>query len=176
MTTILAVKHNGHSAMAGDGQVTMGESIMMKGGARKVRRLYNDEVIAGFAGGVADALTLEGKFEGYLEEYKGRISKAAVELAKEWRSDKAMQDLEALLVVMNKDELLLVSGTGEVLAPDDGVLTVGSGGNYALAAARAFVQSGSGNNMTASEIAEKSLHIAADIDVFTNHNIITETL
>lgn len=174
MTTILAVNHNGQSAMAGDGQVTMGESVMMKGGARKVRRLYGDEIVAGFAGGVADALTLEEKFEGYLDEYKGKIDKAAVELAKEWRSDKHMQDLEALLIVMNKEKLLLISGTGEVIMPDDGVLAIGSGGNYALAAARALV--GSGSDLSAQEIAEKSLHIAADIDIYTNHSVITETL
>lgn len=174
MTTILAVNHNGQSAMAGDGQVTMGESVMMKGGARKVRRLYGDEIVAGFAGGVADALTLEEKFEGYLDEYKGKIDKAAVELAKEWRSDKHMQDLEALLIVMNKENLLLISGTGEVIMPDDGVLAIGSGGNYALAAARALV--GSGSDLSAQEIAEKSLHIAADIDVYTNHSVITETV
>lgn len=173
-TTICAVEKDGHFAMAGDGQVTMGEQVMMKGTARKVRRIYNGEVVVGFAGSVADAFNLEGKFEGKLNEYNGHLQRAAVELAKEWRSDQAMQKLEAMLIVMNDKEMYLVSGTGEVIAPDDGILAIGSGGNYALAAARALKNEASAN-LTAAEIAKKALHIAADICIFTNHNVIVET-
>lgn len=172
MTTILGINHNGKFAMAGDGQVTLGETVMMKGTARKVRRLYNDEVVVGFAGAVADALTLEEKFEDYLNEFQGHLTRAAIELAQEWRGDKMMQNLEALLIVMDKEEMLLISGTGEVIAPDDGILGIGSGGHYALAAARALKVEAS--HLSAAEIAEKSLHIAADIDVYTNHTIHTE--
>jgi len=174
-TTILAIQHNGKSAMSGDGQVTMGEQVVMKAHAQKVRKIYNDEVIVGFAGSVADAFTLEEKFEGYLSEYSGNLQRAAVELAREWRSDKAMKNLEALLIVMNKDELLLVSGNGEVISPDDGILAIGSGGNFALSAARALKKH-AGENMTAEEISAESLDIAADIGIFTNHNINTESL
>lgn len=137
-TTIFAIQHDGKCAMAGDGQVTMGEQVIMKGTARKVRRIYNDEVLVGFAGSVADAFTLEEKFEAKLHEYKGNLTRAAVELAQEWRSDRAMQKLEALLIVMNKEEMLMVSGGGEVIQPDDGILAIGSGGNFALAAGRAL--------------------------------------
>lgn len=172
-TTICAIEKNGQFAMAGDGQVTMGEQIVMKGTAKKVRRIYNGEVIVGFAGSVADAFTLEEKFEGKLNEYKGNLQRAAVELAQEWRTQQAMQKLEAMLIVMNNKEMLLISGTGEVIAPDDGILAIGSGGNYALAAARALKQYG-GEAFTAKEIAQKALTIAADICVFTNHNIIVE--
>lgn len=174
MTTILAVRHDGRSAMAGDGQVTMGETVIMKGSAKKIRKIYNDEVIVGFAGGVADAITLEEKFEGYLNEYKGNLMRAAVELAKEWRSDKIMKDLEALLIVMNKEQCLLISGTGEVIQPDDEILAIGSGGNYALAGARAFKRYA--KDMTAEEMAREGLKIASEIDVYTNSNIITEIL
>lgn len=174
-TTICAVHHNGEFAMAGDGQVTMGESVIMKGSARKVRRIYNGQVIVGFAGSVADAFNLEEKFEGKLKEHKGNLMRAAVELAMEWRSDKMMQKLEAMLIVMNKEEMLIVSGTGEVIAPDDGILAIGSGGNYALAAARALKRQGRAN-LTASEIAKEALNVAADICVFTNHNVIVEAL
>ena len=173
-TTICAVEKDGHFAMAGDGQVTMGEQVVMKGTARKVRRIYNGQVIVGFAGSVADAFNLEGKFEGKLNEFNGHLQRAAVELAQEWRKDQAMQKLEALLIVMNDKEMYLVSGTGEVIAPDDGILAIGSGGNYALAAARALKETN--NDLTAAEIAEKALHIAADICVFTNHNVIVETM
>ncbi|MGI6154644.1 MAG: ATP-dependent protease subunit HslV [Enterococcus lemanii] len=172
-TTICAIEKNGQFAMAGDGQVTMGEQIVMKGTAKKVRRIYNGEVVVGFAGSVADAFTLEEKFEGKLNEYKGNLQRAAVELAQEWRTQQAMQKLEAMLIVMNNKEMLLISGTGEVIAPDDGILAIGSGGNYALAAARALKQYG-GEGFTAKEIAQKALTIAADICVFTNHNIIVE--
>lgn len=173
-TTICAVEKDGKFAMAGDGQVTMGEQIIMKGTAKKVRRIYNDEVVVGFAGSVADAFTLEEKFEGKLSEYNGNLTRAAVELAQEWRTDRAMQKLEAMLIVMNKTEMLLVSGTGEVIAPDDGILAIGSGGSFALSAARAMKEFA--GDLSAKEIAENALNIAADICVFTNHNIIVEEM
>ena len=172
-TTICAIEKDGKFAMAGDGQVTMGEQIVMKGTAKKVRRIYNDQVVVGFAGSVADAFTLEGKFEEKLNEYNGNFQRAAVELAQEWRTKQSMQKLEAMLIVMNDEEMLLVSGTGEVIAPDDGILAIGSGGNYALAAARAMKQYGE-SSLTASQIAKNALNVAADICVFTNHNIIVE--
>ena len=172
-TTICAIEKDGKFAMAGDGQVTMGEQIVMKGTAKKVRRIYHDQVVVGFAGSVADAFTLEGKFENKLNEYNGNLQRAAVELAQEWRTERAMQKLEAMLIVMNDKEMLLVSGTGEVIAPDDGILAIGSGGNYALAAARAMKQYG-GSELSAKEIAKNALTVAADICVLTNHNIIVE--
>ncbi|MGX6979425.1 ATP-dependent protease subunit HslV [Vagococcus elongatus] len=174
-TTICAVEKDGKFAMAGDGQVTMGESVIMKGTAKKVRRIYNNQVVVGFAGSVADAFNLENKFEGKLNEYKGNLMRAAVELAMEWRSDKVMQKLEAMLIVMNDKEMLIVSGTGEVIAPDDGILAIGSGGNYALAAARALKRNGR-EDLTAAEIAKEALTVAGDICVFTNHNISVEEL
>ena len=173
-TTICAIEKDGKLAMAGDGQVTMGEQVIMKGTARKVRRIYNGKVVVGFAGSVADAFTLEEKFEGKLNEYNGNLQRAAVELAQEWRTQQAMKNLEALLIVMNEDEMLLVSGNGEVIAPDDGILAIGSGGNYALAAARAMKKHNS--EMSAKEMAESALNIAADICVYTNHNIIVEEM
>ena len=173
-TTICAIEKDGKLAMAGDGQVTMGEQVIMKGTARKVRRIYNGKVVVGFAGSVADAFTLEEKFEGKLNEYNGNLQRAAVELAQEWRTQQAMKNLEALLIVMNEDEMLLVSGNGEVIAPDDGILAIGSGGNYALAAARAMKKHN--YEMSAKEMAESALNIAADICVFTNHNIIVEEM
>ena len=173
-TTICAIEKDGKLAMAGDGQVTMGEQVIMKGTARKVRRIYNGKVVVGFAGSVADAFTLEEKFEGKLNEYNGNLQRAAVELAQEWRTQQAMKNLEALLIVMNDEEMLLVSGNGEVIAPDDGILAIGSGGNYALAAARAMKKHNT--EMSAKEIAESALIIAADICVFTNHNIIVEEM
>ena len=172
-TTICAIEKDGKFAMAGDGQVTMGEQIVMKGTAKKVRRIYNDQVVVGFAGSVADAFTLEGKFEEKLNEYNGNLQRAAVELAQEWRTKQSMQKLEAMLIVMNDKEMLLVSGTGEVIAPDDGILAIGSGGNYALADARSMKQYGA-DGLTASQIAKNALNVAADICVFTNHNIIVE--
>lgn len=172
MTTICAVKKNNQLAMAGDGQVTMGEKVIMKGGARKLRRIYNDEVIVGFAGGVADAIALSEMFEEKLKAHQGQLIRAAVEVAKQWRTDRTLQKFEALLIVMNKETLLLVSGTGEVIEPDDGVLTIGSGGNYALAAARALLRHG--DNLSAKEIAFQALKIASEIDVFTNDNILVE--
>ena len=174
MTTICAVKHNGKTAIAGDGQVTLGEKVIMKGSARKVRRIYNDKVAVGLAGGVADAINLEEKFENKLNEYSGNLERAAVELAQEWRGDRTLQKLEAMLIVIDKDNLLIVSGSGEVIAPDNGVLAIGSGGNYAQAAAVALSEYS--KDMSAGEIAKAALNIAADIDIFTNHNIIVEEL
>lgn len=174
-TTIFAVHHNGKCAMAGDGQVTFGNAVIMKHSARKVRRLFNGKVIAGFAGSVADAFTLFEKFEGRLEEYNGNLQRAAVELAKEWRSDKVLRQLEAMLIVMNEEYLLLISGTGEVIEPDDGILAIGSGGNYALSAGRALKRY-AGEHLTAKEIAKSALEIAGEICVYTNNNIIVEEL
>ncbi|MCF8001984.1 MAG: ATP-dependent protease subunit HslV [Halanaerobiales bacterium] len=172
-TTIVAVKYNSKVALAGDGQVTMGDTVM-KASARKVRRLYNEEVLAGFAGTSADAFTLFEKFEGKLEEYHGNLERAAVELAKEWRTDKMLRKLEALLLVADKNKILLISGTGDVIEPDDEIMAIGSGGAYAKAAARALLENN--QNLTAREIAEKSLNIAADICIYTNNNIVVEDL
>ncbi len=172
-TTILAVNHKGQMAMAGDGQVTMGESVVMKGNARKVRRLYNDQIIVGFAGSTADAFTLEERFEGKLREFNGDITRSAVELAKDWRTDRALRRLEAMLLVMDKNKILLLSGNGDVIEPEGGAIAIGSGGNYAYAAAKAYLDS---SDLSAAEIAERSLKIAADICVYTNHNIIVEEL
>jgi ATP-dependent HslUV protease, peptidase subunit HslV len=174
-TTIFAVQHNGEVAMSGDGQVTFGNAVVMKHTARKVRKLFNGKVLAGFAGSVADAFTLFEMFEGKLQEFNGNLQRASVELAKQWRSDKVLRKLEAMLIVMDKDYLLLVSGTGEVIEPDDGILAIGSGGNYALSAGRALKQH-AGEYMSASEIAKASLDVAADICVYTNTNIIVESL
>jgi ATP-dependent HslUV protease, peptidase subunit HslV len=174
-TTIFAVQHKGQCAMSGDGQVTFGNAVVMKHTAKKVRKLFNGKVIAGFAGSVADAFTLFEMFEGKLEEYNGNLQRAAVELAKQWRSDKVLRKLEAMLIVLNETDMLLVSGTGEVIEPDDGILAIGSGGNYALSAGRALKQY-AGEHLTAREIAKSSLEIAADICVYTNHNIIVEEL
>ena len=172
-TTIVAVKRNGKVAIAGDGQVTFGNSTVMKSTAKKVRRLYHDKIIAGFAGSVADALTLFEKFEEKLESTHGHLMRAAVALAKDWRTDKILRRLEALLLVADKDTILLLSGNGEVIEPDGDVAAIGSGGFYALAAARALM---SHTEMSAPEIAKESLSIAADICVFTNQNIIVEEL
>ncbi|MGA9227401.1 MAG: ATP-dependent protease subunit HslV [Mesobacillus sp.] len=174
-TTIFAVQHKGQSAMSGDGQVTFGNAVVMKHTAKKVRKLFNGKVIAGFAGSVADAFTLFEMYEGKLEEFNGNLQRAAVELAKQWRSDKVLRTLEAMLIVMNETDMLLISGTGEVIQPDDGILAIGSGGNYALSAGRALKQY-AGDHLTAKEIAKSSLEIAADICVYTNHNIIVEEL
>jgi ATP-dependent HslUV protease, peptidase subunit HslV len=174
-TTIFAVQHKGQCAMSGDGQVTFGNAVVMKHTAKKVRKLFNGKVIAGFAGSVADAFTLFEMFEGKLEEYNGNLQRAAVELAKQWRSDKVLRKLEAMLIVLNETDMLLISGTGEVIEPDDGILAIGSGGNYALSAGRALKQH-AGDHLTAKEIAKSSLEIAADICVYTNHNIIVEEL
>ncbi len=149
--------------------------VVMKHTARKVRKIFGGKVLAGFAGSVADAFTLFEMFEGKLEEYNGNLQRAAVELAKEWRSDKMLRKLEAMLIIMNREYLLLVSGTGEVIEPDDGILAIGSGGNYALAAGRSLKRF-AGDQLSAKEIAQASLEIAAEICVFTNHNIIVEEL
>lgn len=170
-TTIVAVRKDGKGALAGDGQVTFGNKTIMKHKARKVRRIYNNEVVVGFAGSVADAFTLFEKFEGKLEQYQGNIQRAAVELAKEWRMDKILRKLEALLIVLHKDSLLIVSGNGEVIEPDDDVAAIGSGGPYALAAAKALIQN---TDLSPKSIVEKSLKIASTICVFTNDNIIVE--
>ncbi|MDY3982985.1 MAG: ATP-dependent protease subunit HslV [Veillonellaceae bacterium] len=172
-TTICAVMKDGHTSIAGDGQVTMGQSVVMKNTAQKVRRLYNGKVVSGFAGSVADAFTLFDKFEAKLNQYNGQLLRSAVELAKDWRSDKILKNLEALLLVSDGKSILLISGNGEVIEPDDGICAIGSGGNYALAAARALLQN---TDMSAHDIAEKALHIAADICVYTNHNVIVEDI
>ena len=170
-TTICAVEKDGRIAVAGDGQVTMGENTVFKATARKVRRIYGGKVVTGFAGSVADAFALCERFEGKLEQFGGNLERAAVELAQEWRADKAMRKLEAMLIAASGDKMMIISGTGEVITPDDGVAAVGSGGNSAMAAARALREN---TDLSAHEIAEKALHIAADICVFTNHNIIVE--
>ena len=170
-TTICAVKKDGKIAVAGDGQVTMGEHTIFKGTARKVRRIYNDSVVTGFAGSVADAFSLCERFEDKLSQCGGNLERAAVMLAQDWRGDKGLRQLEAMLIVANKESMLIVSGTGEVIDPDDGIAAIGSGGNYALAAARALKEN---TDLSAKEIAEKALHIAASICVYTNDNIIVE--
>lgn len=173
-TTICAVRHNGKAAIAGDGQVTFGQNVIMKQHAKKIRRLYRGQVLAGFAGSVADAITLFEKFEAKLEEHHGNLQRAAVELAKEWRSDRVLRKLEALLIVMDKSGMLLISGGGEIIEPDDDVIAIGSGGNFALSAARALKRHG--KDLEARDIVEASLNIAAEICVYTNHNIIVEEL
>lgn len=170
-TTIVGVMRNGKCALAGDGQVTMGQSVIMKAGAVKVRRIYNGKVVIGFAGSVADAFTLCEMFEGKLQQFSGNLYRAAVELALLWRGDKMLHKLEAMMIVANESGMLVVSGTGEVIEPDDGVVAIGSGGNYALAAARALVRN---TDMTAVEIAKEAIRIAGDICVFTNGNITVE--
>lgn len=171
-TTILLVRRNGHVALAGDGQVTMGETVM-KSGARKVRRLYNDRILAGFAGATADAFSLLARFEGKLEQYQGNLERAAIELSKEWRTDKILRHLEALLIVADEKSSFLLSGNGDVIAPDDGVIAIGSGGSYALAAARALVAN---TELSAREIATEALRIAGEICIYTNTNLIVEEL
>ena len=172
-TTILAVRRGSQVCVCGDGQVSMGNT-MVKGNARKVRRLYNDKVIAGFAGGTADAFTLFERFEGKLEKHAGHLTRAAVEMAKDWRSDRYLRRLEALLLVADADTTLMISGNGDVMEPEaHGVLAIGSGGSFATAAARALVAN---TDLTAREIAERALHIAADICIYTNHNLTIETI
>lgn len=172
-TTIVAIKKDGCTAIAGDGQVTLGERTMIKQSARKVRRLYQDQVVVGFAGSVADAFTLLEKFEGKLNEHRGNLLRAAVQLTKEWRMDKYLRNLEAMLIAADQDKLLLLSGTGEVIEPDDGVLAVGSGGAFALAAARALLRH---TNLPASQMAAEAVKIASEICVYTNDNIVVETV
>ena len=172
-TTICAVRRNNEIAIAGDGQVTMGEHTIFKTTARKVRRLYNGEVVVGFAGSVADAFTLCEKFEEKLQQCGGNLEKAAVALAQNWRGDQTMRQLESMMIAANKERLLILSGTGEVIDPDEGIAAIGSGGNYALAAARALLQN---TELSAAQIAEKALHIAASICVYTNDHIVVETV
>lgn len=172
-TTIVAVRHKGKTAIAGDGQVTFGGNTVMKHNAKKVRTLYHGKILAGFAGSVADAFTLFGKFESKLEEYNGNMMRAAVEMAKEWRLDRVLRRLEALLIVVDAEHILLISGNGEVIEPDDNVTAIGSGGPYALAAARALVKH---SELSAQEIVKEALLIAADICVFTNQHITIEEL
>lgn len=167
-TTVLGILHNGEAAIGGDGQATMDKTVM-KATVSKVRRLHDDKIVAGFAGSTADAFTLFEKYEEKLQQYNGNLRRAAVELAKEWRKDKFLRKLEALLTVMSKDQALLISGQGDVIEPDDDILAIGSGGQYALAAARALKEDAP--ELTATEIVEKSLNIAADICIYTNHNL-----
>ncbi len=171
-TTILSVRRDGTVAMGSDGQVTVGTTVM-KANARKVRRLHHDQVIAGFAGATADAFTLFEKFEEKLEEYQGNLTRAAVELAKEWRTDRVLRRLEALLAVADADRSFLISGTGDVVEPEDGILAIGSGGPYALAAARALMDH---STLASAEIVDKAMRIAGGIDIYTNHEIVIEEL
>ena len=171
-TTIVCVRSNDQVALGGDGQVSLGQTIM-KGNARKVRRLHSDQVLAGFAGGTADAFTLFERFEGALEKFHGNLTRAAVELAKDWRSDRALRRLEAMLLVADTNALLLISGTGDVIEPESGVLAIGSGGPYAQAAARALVDN---TELGAREVVDKALAIAADICVYTNEQRTIEVL
>jgi ATP-dependent HslUV protease subunit HslV len=171
-TTILGVRHSAKVVLAGDGQVTLGSSIV-KHGARKIRRLYNDNILAGFAGSAADSFALFARFESKLEQYRGNLERAAVELAKEWRSDRVLRRLEALLVVMDRKSTFLLSGTGDLIEPDDGIIGVGSGGAFAQAAAKALVRHSS---LDARAIAEQSLLIAAEICVYTNTHVTVEEL
>lgn len=172
-TTILSVRSGGRVVMAGDGQVTVGQTVM-KRGARKVRRLHNDNVLAGFAGSTADALTLFDKFEGKLQEYNGNLRRAAVEIAKDWRTDRVLRRLEAMLIIADRESSLLISGSGDVIEPDDGLIAIGSGGNYALSAARALLRANPA--LSAREIAETAMKIAAEICVYTNDQFVFEEL
>ncbi len=172
MTTIVSVRRGNQVVIGGDGQVSLGNTVM-KGNARKVRRLYDGKVLAGFAGGTADAFTLFEKFEAQLQKHHGQLTRAAVELAKEWRSDRALRKLEAILAVADHTASLIITGNGDVLQPEDDLIGVGSGGNYALAAARALLDN---TELNAADIVEKSLQIAADICVFTNSNFTIESL
>jgi ATP-dependent HslUV protease subunit HslV len=171
-TTIIAVRRNGQAAMAGDGQVSLGQTIM-KSGARKVRRIADGKVVAGFAGASADAFTLLDRFEAKLKAHRGSLYRAAVELAKDWRTDRYLRRLEAMLIIMDAEATLLISGTGDVIEPDEGVVAIGSGGSYALAAARALMRH---TELSAPEVAEKSLAIASEICVYTNDEIIVEVV
>ena len=171
-TTILSYRRNGQVVIGGDGQVSLGDTVM-KGNARKVRRLYHDKVIAGFAGGTADAFTLFERFEAKLEKHQGNLTRSALELAKDWRTDRMMRRLEALLAVADKDSSLIITGNGDVIEPEHGLMAIGSGGPYAQSAATALM----GNtDLSARDIVEKSLNIAADICIYTNHNLTIETL
>jgi ATP-dependent HslUV protease subunit HslV len=171
-TTVIGLTYNGKTVIGSDGQVTVGATVM-KHHAKKIRRLYNGKVLAGFAGAAADAFTLFTRFEDNLEKYRGNLERAAVELAKDWRTDKYLRQLEALLAVLDGTTSLVISGTGEIIEPDDGILAIGSGGSYALAAARMLIKH---STLTARGIVEESLHVAADICIYTNNNISVEEL
>ncbi|MBI5215826.1 MAG: ATP-dependent protease subunit HslV [Ignavibacteriae bacterium] len=171
-TTVLGLRHNGQAVIGSDGQVTVGNAVM-KHHAKKIRKLYNDTVLAGFAGAAADAFTLFERFEDKLQQYHGNLVRAAVELAKNWRTDKYLRHLEALLAVLNKEQSLIISGTGDVIEPDDGIVAIGSGGNFALAAARMLVKH---TQLTPREIVQDSLTTAGEICIYTNENIVIEEL
>jgi ATP-dependent HslUV protease subunit HslV len=171
-TTILAVRHRDHAVLAGDGQVTFGQTVV-KHGAKKIRRLYNDRVLAGFAGSAADSFALFSRFEAKLEQYRGNLERSAVELAKDWRSDRILRRLEAMLVVMDTESTYLLSGNGDLIEPDDGIVAIGSGGAYALAAAKALAQH---TVLDARGIAEQAMHIAAGICIYSNDSLTIEVL
>ncbi|RLA06065.1 MAG: HslU--HslV peptidase proteolytic subunit [Gammaproteobacteria bacterium] len=174
-TTILSVRDKNQVVIGGDGQVTLGHTVM-KSNAKKVRRLYNDKVLAGFAGGTADAFTLFERFEGKLESYSGNLTKAAVEMAKDWRNDKILRRLEALLAVADKNASLIISGNGDVIDPENSLIAIGSGGDYAKSAATALIQNNKNNKLSAGDIVKKSLLIASDICIYTNSNLTIETI
>jgi ATP-dependent HslUV protease, peptidase subunit HslV len=171
-TTIICVRRNGKVALAGDGQVTLGDTII-KHGARKIRRLYNEKILAGFAGSSADSFALFSRFEAKLEQYHGNLSRAAVELAKEWRTDRALRHLEAVMIVADDKTTFLIAGNGDLIEPDDGIVAIGSGGAFALAAARALTKY---TNLSAREVAEESMHIAGKICIYTNESVTIEEL
>lgn len=171
-TTILALRHRDQTVLAGDGQVTLGSTVV-KHGARKIRRLYNETILAGFAGSAADSFALFSRFESKLEQFRGNLERASVELARDWRSDRLLRRLEAMLVVADRTSTFLLSGTGDLIEPDDGIVGVGSGGPFAMAAARALVRH---SGLSAREIAEESMRIAADLCVYTNHHVSIEEL
>jgi ATP-dependent HslUV protease subunit HslV len=171
-TTVLSVRHNGQAVMAGDGQVTFGDTVV-KQGARKIRRLYNDKILAGFAGSAADSFALFSRFESKLEQYRGNLERSAVELAKDWRTDRLLRRLEAMLIVLDADSTFLLSGNGDLIEPDDGIIAIGSGGAYAMAAAKALARH---TELAAREIAEHAMGIAASICIYTNANVTIEEL
>ncbi len=171
-TTVLCVRHKGKVAIAADGQITMGTTVM-KANAKKIRKMYDDKVLTGFAGATADALTLFEKFEARLQEYRGNLTRAAVELAKDWRTDRVLRRLEALLIVADREHSFLISGTGDVIEPEDGLLAIGSGGPYALAAARALIRH---SPLEAPELVRQAMEIAAELDIYTNKEIVVEEL
>jgi ATP-dependent HslUV protease subunit HslV len=171
-TTILAVRHRDHSVLAGDGQVTFGSTIV-KQSAKKIRRLYNEKILAGFAGSAADSFALFSRFESKLEQYRGNLERSAVELAKDWRTDRYLRRLEAMLIVLDTSSMFLLSGTGDLIEPDDGIVAIGSGGPYALAAAKALAAN---TDLSARAIAEKSMAIAGQICIYTNNQIVVEEL
>lgn len=170
-TTIIGVRKNGVTVVAGDGQVTQNQQVVMKGNAKKVRRVYNDSVVIGFAGSVADAFTLSERFEEMLNKYSGNLMRSAVELAMLWRGDRNMRQLEALLIVADKKDMFIVSGTGDVIEPENGVCAIGSGGSYALAAGRALIDN---TDLSAEQIAREAMRIASEICIFTNSNVVVE--